>query len=284
MKQRFNNTAAVYLLVIVSYGLFLCSCKKDAGKNKSTNIITSNSDSDQAIEKSLSNNLVARYPFNGNTNDVSGNNNNVILNSNAIATAGKNGKPNSAYYFNGSSYMKVANSTTLNMDNITMVALVKVEGFYTGPCHVNRIISKGYNDIVNGRYALSFSDGLYYNYRGCNFEVQENFQNFGFEFGDGQAPAYGTVDSAHYIAKGTWYTVIASYDGAACRLFINGNLVSTSYKTMTFTPSKDPLFFGRTQDPSYPYYFTGIMDEIRIYNKGLNASQVKAITNIVASN
>ena len=270
--------AAIFFIFILS------GCQKDAIKNKSTNTITASSSSDQAIEKSLASNLVARYPFNGNTNDVSGNNNNVILNSGATAIVGKNGKPNTAYYFNGASFMKVANSATLSMDNITMVALVKVQGFYMGSCHGNRIISKGFNDVVNGRYTLNFSDALYYNYSGCNFTVQKDFENFGFEFGDGQAAAYGTVDSSHYITKDTWYTVVASYDGSACRLYTNGNLVSTNYKTTTFTPNLDPVYFGSSQDPSYRYYFTGVMDEIRIYNKGLNSTQVKAISNIIASN
>jgi len=62
--------------------------------------------------------LVAYYPFNGNANDVSGNNNNPVFNS-ATLTADKNGMANGAYYFNGtSSYMRIPNSATLSFGRV----------------------------------------------------------------------------------------------------------------------------------------------------------------------
>src|SRR5580765_3803529 len=48
----------------------------------------------------LNQGLVAYYPFNGNANDQSGNNNNPIFN-NATLTADRFGNSNSAYSFNG---------------------------------------------------------------------------------------------------------------------------------------------------------------------------------------
>ncbi|MBK7558794.1 MAG: hypothetical protein IPI54_11195 [Chitinophagaceae bacterium] len=44
--------------------------------------------------------LKAYYPFSGNANDISGNNNNPVFN-NATLTADRLGNPNSAYHFNG---------------------------------------------------------------------------------------------------------------------------------------------------------------------------------------
>ena len=48
----------------------------------------------------LNQGLVAYYPFNGNANDVSGNNINGVV-SNATLTTDKFGASNSAYDFNG---------------------------------------------------------------------------------------------------------------------------------------------------------------------------------------
>ena len=48
----------------------------------------------------LNQGLIAHYPFNGNANDVSGNNINGTV-SNATLTTDKAGTANSAYYFNG---------------------------------------------------------------------------------------------------------------------------------------------------------------------------------------
>src|SRR5688572_11119992 len=67
--------------------------------------------------------LKAYYPFSGNANDVSGNNNNPVF-SNAILTADRLGNPNSAYHFNGTStYMRIPNSASLNMTNHMSISL-----------------------------------------------------------------------------------------------------------------------------------------------------------------
>ena len=86
-----------------------------------------------------------------------------------------------------------------------------------------------------------------------------------FGFGDGQGTASGTVDSFHYIVKDNWYTVVSTYDGQSSKLYVNNVLVSETQRTTTFTPSLSPVFFGRNEDPTYPYYFTGVIDEIRIH-------------------
>ncbi|MFZ1453468.1 MAG: hypothetical protein WAT20_12255, partial [Ferruginibacter sp.] len=67
--------------------------------------------------------LRAYYPFTGNANDVSGNNNNPVFN-NATLTADRLGNPNSAYHFDGASqYMKILNSASLNTTNtLSLVA------------------------------------------------------------------------------------------------------------------------------------------------------------------
>ena len=56
----------------------------------------------------LSAGLAAYYPFTGNANDVSGNNNPSF--NNATLTTDRFGNPNSAYHFNGTNnYMQIPN-------------------------------------------------------------------------------------------------------------------------------------------------------------------------------
>ena len=59
------------------------------------------------------NGLVGWWPFNGNANDESGNNNHGSI-KRATLTTDRNGKVNSAYYFNNSSYISVKNIPSLN--------------------------------------------------------------------------------------------------------------------------------------------------------------------------
>jgi hypothetical protein len=116
----------------------------------------------------LNQGLMAYYPFSGNANDVSGNNNNPVFN-NATLTADRFGNPNSAYSFNGTSnYMRIPNSATLNYNTqMSVTAWVKVAGFYQGPCHGNRVIMKGDADGLTGNYTLTFDDNAFTNGQNC---------------------------------------------------------------------------------------------------------------------
>src|SRR5258705_4476505 len=113
--------------------------------------------------------LMAYYPFSGNANDVSGNNNNPVFN-NATLTADRFGNPNSAYSFNGtSSYTRILNSATLNFNTqMSITAWVKVAGFYQGPCHGNRMIMKGDGDGLTGNYLLGYDDHGFTNGQNCS--------------------------------------------------------------------------------------------------------------------
>ena len=95
---------------------------------------------------SLSTGLVMYLPFNGNANDVSGyGNNGVIVGSTLTPTTDEMGKPNSAYYFDGtgSSYIKVKDDFLLSPQRFTVCAKVYPQGFYEGDYKVNCILSKG---------------------------------------------------------------------------------------------------------------------------------------------
>src|SRR5262249_49374028 len=102
--------------------------------------------------------LVAYYNFNGgNLNDSSGYHNDITFN-NATPTADRNGVPNNAYLFDGAStYMEVANSASLNPQQITLYAIFKVNGFYQGHDHDNFLFVKDW-DGSTGTYLLEYSD------------------------------------------------------------------------------------------------------------------------------
>ena len=112
---------------------------------------------------SITDGLVAYYNFNGGTlNDSSGYSNNITFNNNATPTTDRFGNANNAYLFNGSSnYMTVNDASSLNPNNsITLMAIIKVNGFYSGACNVNSIFGKGLED-ESGEYNLRFSDYHY---------------------------------------------------------------------------------------------------------------------------
>src|ERR1700732_3975062 len=77
--------------------------------------------------------LVAYYNFNnGNLNDSSGHGNNIVFN-NAVVTSDRFGRANNAYLFSGGTYMRAANSASLSPSQITLMAIVRFDSYYTGP-------------------------------------------------------------------------------------------------------------------------------------------------------
>ncbi|NOT52318.1 MAG: PKD domain-containing protein [Chitinophagaceae bacterium] len=221
----------------------------------------------------LNQGLMAHYPFNGNANDVSGNNNNPVFNS-ATLTTDRFGNPNSAYLFNGiDNYMRIPNSPTLNTANtISVCAWVKVSGFYNGTCHGNSIVMRGDQDYLPGNYGLRFDDNPYTNMQNCVIpspdQIHQNFYGV-----DIMAPAPGYSPN---IQIGTWYSVVYTNDGTTAKLYVNCQLkVSAPSGGLTFNGTHD-LFLGRMNNSSYPYWLNGVMDEVRIYDRALNASEVSA--------
>jgi len=71
------------------------------------------------IHADLTTGLVAYYPFTGNANDASGNNNNGTVNG-ATLTADRNGNANSAYSFNGSDDNITANIIGYNSISVSI--------------------------------------------------------------------------------------------------------------------------------------------------------------------
>ncbi len=222
--------------------------------------------------------MVAHYTFdNGSLLDQSGNNNNITF-SNAVATADRFGKNNNAFLFDGNSaYMKVPNSSSLNPTTaISIVAIVKVNDFYRGTCHENQIIGKGYPDEVKGLYLMRITDPFGH----CYEEADTTKEFFWGAYGDNipEGSASGVISDTNYIQTGKWYTVVYTYDGHESRIYVNGNLEKIEQKKVPFTPTDTDLYIGRNYYPDYPYWFNGVIDEIRIYNRALCECEVDQIT------
>ena len=220
--------------------------------------------------------LVAYFSFvDGNLTDSSGYENNITFN-NATKTKDRFGNSNNAYLFNGTStYMQVKNSSSLNPDNITLYAIVNVNGFYTGTCSGNNIVTKGNHDDINGFYLLQFTD-----YSVVCRTPNLNNETFGGGYGDNIPKGTGAgASSVTPIKTGQWYYVAFTYDGSVAKMYINGKLVSSVPKVVNFTPNSDDLLIGGEGSSVFPYYFNGILDELRIYNRALCGDDIKRLVN-----
>jgi len=250
------------VVILFSFGTNIVSCKKDTVTVHDTIY-------------DLKDGMVAYYTFNnGSLNDSSGRNNNITFN-NAAKTADRFGRANNAYLFNGTnSYMKVANSASLNqLGGITLMAIVKLNDFYKGDCHGNSILMKGFQDQRPGVYTLRVTD----NASSCAIAADTTKERTVGFFGD-----YGNTSSAtdttSYVHTGAWMTIVYTFDGLQSKLYINGKLKVTYSQPAIFNGNSSDLFIGRAETDQYPFWFNGAIDEIRIYNRSLGEPAVKQLS------
>ena len=72
-----------------------------------------------------------------------------------------------------------------------------------------------------------------------------------------------------------WSHVAVTYDRSALRLYVNGNQVSSKGLTASIPTSSSPLGIGGNGVFS-DQFFKGLIDEVRVYNRALSASEIQA--------
>ncbi len=117
-------------------------------------------------------------------------------------------------------------------------------------------------------------------WRDIVFKGNDNYYLMGTS-GNGGLPAGGGIFSGSYgetfgtstLALNTWSHLALTYDGSALRLYVNGVQVASKAQTGTLATSSNPLQIGG--DSIYGQYFSGRIDEVRVYNVALSAAQVQ---------
>lgn len=220
--------------------------------------------------------LVAHWPFSGNANDAGPNGNHGNTN-NVTLTTGKLGLPNSAYLFNSSSsYIGVPYKANLNVGTaITMCAVFRPTGFYPGTCQGNYIFTRGQQGTT-GSYELHYTDNPY---NSCS-QHDTNLYVMGTNTGNNLPANQSVWQSASKIHTGTWYCVVATMSGGTLNVYVNGVLSHTS-NGWNIGSSTDSICIGKQPwgGPSFPYNFTGVIDDIAIYNRALTTAGIDSYCN-----
>ena len=154
-------------------------------------------------------------------------------------------------------------------------------GFYQGKCHANRVLFKGTTDYDNGIMSLGFDDLKYYNYNGCDEPIKVKRENFNASYGDGASR--NGIDDTSNIKPDKWYYVVYTFNGSVSNLYVNNKLKSTVAKISAFTPNNSNLYIGRMENSTFPYFFNGVIDEIRIYNRALSSDEVLGLGNVIGN-
>jgi glucose/arabinose dehydrogenase len=203
--------------------------------------------------------LVAAYSFNegagGTVGDASGN---LNLGTIGNATWTASGKFGGALSFNGTNARVTVNDSAA----LELTSGMTLEA-WVNPSTVNiawrDVIYKGPNDIY---YLMAASD--------------QGPPATGGTFS--ASPLYGTT----MLAANNWSHLAATYDQAMLRLYVNGVQVASRAQTGSIATSTGALYFGG--DPLYGQYFAGRIDEVRIYNRALTATEIQTDMNTPVGN
>ncbi len=192
-------------------------------------------------EPSITEGLVAHYPFEGNANDLSGNGHHGT-NYGATLTTDRFGNAGYAYDFDGTDdYMNLGNWFTYQDFTISM--------------WVNReIIGTDWRVIIDNNHPN-------------NWVIQSYQTSNDFVFG---LYPDGGVDFT--LELNQWDHVVCIKNGTSIKTYIAGVLENTSTMSATVNYSNPILFLARWG--SGGRYFDGKIDDIRMYNRALADSEI----------
>lgn len=207
----------------------------------------------------LTNGLVAYYPFNnGNANDMAGTNNGISYG--ATLTADRFGNPNSAYYFNGSnSYIQ----TVYPMQDLT-----------------NATFSVWFNaNKVSASQGVFLSDSIPvpgYSWA-CDLIPVGNGAGI-YATGHGGQGVTITNGVGNFTQKITnnWLHFVYVMQPTNQQLFVNGILIANVNTNANDIGGHSSGFVIGADASANPYYkyFSGAIDDVRIYKRALSSSEV----------
>ena len=201
--------------------------------------------------------LVARYSFEGNASDSSGNANNATTTGSPTYVAGKHG---SALNLNGSGQYAMAPAGILaSVTNFTIAAWVN----WAGGSAWQRIFDFGNGTTQYLFLTPSSGSGT------LRFAISTN----------GNAPGAEQILETSPLPVGQWQHVAIIRNGNTAQLYTNGVLAVSGPVTIapaSFNPALNNL--GESQYPGDPS-FNGQLDDVFIYNYALSSTEIARLMN-----
>lgn len=211
---------------------------------------------EQSNPPSIGGDLVAYYPMDGNSNDISGYNNH--LNSNgAQFTNGRFGLKNHAYSISEGDSLSAPNSAQQNSAQASIAFWI----------NANDLPPSGeYFILSNGGWQERWKISLP-SHGKIVFTTNNTSGISDMDAGDGNV-----------VTPGTWQHFVMTHDGSFDRIYLNGNKVAEKAVTGDLNNTTKPLGIGWNPIDG-GNYFNGSIDEVMLYKTALTDQQVLDLYN-----
>jgi PKD repeat protein len=213
----------------------------------------------------LGSGLVSQYYFNGNANDMVGNNHGIVRG--ATLAMDRFGSPNSAYCFNGqNNLINLGTSSSLKSGTMSISFWAKITGtIVNSSAYSNHpfIFTKASN--LSGAYEAYFV-GVY---KFTDMIDAATSDAFGFQ----------TVSFSNVVAsQDVWRHIVYSFTTDSTYLYVDNQLTNQLYKgySSVYLPSDSVVlgFVGNIPNGGTYSWLNGCLDDFRIYNRKLNRQEI----------
>jgi PKD repeat protein len=200
------------------------------------------------------NGLVSWWRAEDNAHDSVGGNHGTPMNGATYAT----GKDGQAFSFDGvDDYVLVPNSPSLNIGagDFSLTLWANYAAVRSGPYGslANVFIGQDEGSGGNHKWVFYSADG------GLYFHINNSGNTFLGPF-------------AFTPQTGQWYHLTVTRSAALYSFYVNGTLAGTMTNSTSIPDVNAPLTIGQAEGIGY---FNGLIDEVKIYNRALSASEVK---------
>jgi len=220
-----------------------------------------------SAEYTLIPDLVAYYPFDGNADDMSGQNHDGTVCGASLAVD-RFGNADAAYHFDGTDdYIELSDETAFDFTEYTISFWVRISTLPTIP-----------DPLTPGYY--------------CLINKGSNYGNYTLRLSKSGGASYCRVNIVHVTSTGNWTTssfenitldqyyhvVVTMSDEIRC--YYNGVLGSTSLSMPDPLLNNDQVFIGKNRSGTDSFYFEGIIDDVRFYDRALTGSEISALYDV----
>jgi tetratricopeptide (TPR) repeat protein len=214
--------------------------------------------------------LVAYYPFNGNANDECGTGNNGNINGSLSWVLDRLGNQRAALHFDGSTTYVLLNYSPFTFGSPDEFSISLWCKFNYMPHGESTILWNG--TLETGYFVWSIGTWNGEIAFGCTKQQIGSWSIYGTRLMD--------------LLTSKWYHIVSVYQNGSIFFYVNGVLKSSGNYNNEYARTNSrrgalwPFSIGATYtgDREPWNYFNGVIDDVRIYNRGLSQEEVNSLS------